>query len=226
MLIAEDIVLLVTDDETGKKASTSTGLDAALAGALLIELAIRERVELEGKGRKAKVVVRDGTPTGEPLLDDALTRLSGSAPVTPTTAVNRLSKKVQSRVHDSLAERGILRREEGRVLGIFPVTRWPAADSAHEAALRAQLHDALVVGVDPAPDVAATICLLRAGDLLNAAVDKADRSVAKKRAKEIESVTWASDGVRQVVEAANAAVMVVVMAAATMTMVAGAASSG
>ncbi|MFD1824495.1 MULTISPECIES: GOLPH3/VPS74 family protein [Mumia] len=222
MLIAEDLVLLVTDDETGKKASTGTGLDAALGGAILMELALRGRVEVEGEGRKAKVVVRDGGPTGEPLLDDAVARLSSGEPLAPRSAVALLGKKAQERLHDSLVGRGILRREEGRVLGIFPVTRWPAADSAHESALRTQLHDVLVVGVDPTPEVAATISLLHAADLLGTVVDRADRKVAKQRAKEIESVAWASAGVRQVVEAANAAVLVAVMAATTAT----AASSG
>lgn len=217
MLIAEDLVLLVTDDETGKRSVTGTGYDAALGGALLMELALRGRVDVEGEGRRSRVVVRDGSPTGEPVLDDALARLSAGGPVPPKKAVTELAKKASERVHDSLATRGILRREEGRVLGIFPVTRWPAEHSAHEAALRTQLHSVLVLGVQPTPEIAATVSLLRAANLLSSVVDRADRKVAKKRAKEIESLGWASDGVRRVVEAADAAVLAAVMAATTVT---------
>ncbi len=90
MLIAEDLVLLVTDDETGKRSVTGTGYDAALGGALLMELALRERVDVEGEGRRTRVVVRDGSPTGEPLLDDALARLSAGGPVPPKKAVTEL----------------------------------------------------------------------------------------------------------------------------------------
>lgn len=35
-----------------------------------------------------------------------------------------------------LAERSILRGEKDRILGIFPTTRWPAADSRHEGEIR------------------------------------------------------------------------------------------
>ncbi len=97
------------------------------------------------------------------------------------------------------------------------MTRWPAEHSAHEAGLRAQLHGVLVLGVQPTPEIAATVSLLRAANLLSAVVDRADRKVAKQRAKEIESLDWASDGVRRVVEAADAAVLAAVMAATAAT---------
>jgi len=40
MLLAEDLLLLLTDDDTGKLAASSTEVDVALGGALLAELAL------------------------------------------------------------------------------------------------------------------------------------------------------------------------------------------
>jgi len=48
MLIAEDLLLLLTDDNTGKMALLSTLVDIALGGALLVELAVSEHVDVAG----------------------------------------------------------------------------------------------------------------------------------------------------------------------------------
>ena len=39
-----------------------------------------------------------------------------------------LSKGVRRSLLTGLADRGVLRADEGKVLGIFPTTRWPAVD--------------------------------------------------------------------------------------------------
>ncbi|HET6694673.1 MAG TPA: GPP34 family phosphoprotein [Pedococcus sp.] len=49
-----------------------------MAGALLMELTLGERIELageSGEARKGTVVVRDGSPTADDLLDEALATL-------------------------------------------------------------------------------------------------------------------------------------------------------
>ena len=50
MLIAEDLLLLVTADDTGELAADSTSTDLALGGALLAELALMQRVDIAGPG--------------------------------------------------------------------------------------------------------------------------------------------------------------------------------
>ena len=72
MLIAEDLLLLLTDDLTGKHVVGNPGLDLALAGANLVELAERGRVDVAGERDEVKtgrIVVRDPSPTGDAVLD-------------------------------------------------------------------------------------------------------------------------------------------------------------
>lgn len=74
MLLAEDLLLLLTDDDTGKLAA-STEVDVALGGALLVELALMDRVDVaraHDRVREGRLVVRDANPTGDGLLDEAL----------------------------------------------------------------------------------------------------------------------------------------------------------
>lgn len=48
-----------------------------------------------------------------------------------------------------MVERGILRSEEGKILGIFPTRSWPAQDANHEAEVRRLITQTLVQGTTP-----------------------------------------------------------------------------
>src|SRR5690242_6095689 len=49
MRIAEDLLLLLTDDESGRLVTSAQHVDAALAGATVLELALAGRVALTGE---------------------------------------------------------------------------------------------------------------------------------------------------------------------------------
>jgi hypothetical protein len=68
------------------------------------------------------------------LAEDLLLLLiGGHAGKKPAKTVPPLGKQLRPRLYDRLVERGVLRAEEGRILGIFPTRSWPAQDAAHEA---------------------------------------------------------------------------------------------
>lgn len=211
MLIAEDLLLLATDDTTGKSTVPSMYRDPALAGAVLMELVVAGRVQLQGEKKAAEVVVTDTTPLGNAVLDAALQSLAEKGPLKSVSAIRRLAKGLPGRLHDELEARGILRREDGKVLGIFSTTRWPAEDSQYESGVRAQVADVLLKGTEPDGRTAAIISVLTAADLLSTVVQKPDLKAAKARGKEISEGNWASDGVRKVVQETQAAIMAAVM---------------
>src|SRR5215468_12400962 len=75
MLLAEDLLLLVTDDTSGQLSAPAAQVDAGLGGANLVELAMMDKVDLSGEGeagRPGRVVVRDPSPAGDEVLDAAL----------------------------------------------------------------------------------------------------------------------------------------------------------
>jgi hypothetical protein len=163
-LIAEDLLLLLLDDESGSLLTDPINVDAGLAGAVLLELAQQRRVQVDvapGVPATQVVWVSDASPTGDDLLDEAL-RLVGERDRTATGVVEDLAVGLRRRVLDRLAVHGILTHEEGRLLGIFPRHRWPAHDDRHEMALRAGLRESLVQGGAPTERVAALISLLDA----------------------------------------------------------------
>lgn len=221
MLIAEDLLLLLTKDDTGKLAVSSTELDIALGGSMLVELTLMERVDLAGEGeevRRGRLVVRDASPTSDPLLDEALRTVTDKQGKKPQAVVTPLGKGLRKRLYERLVDGGILRSESGKVLGIFPTQQWPAQDAAHEDAVRVRLAHALRVGAADDDRVAALVSLLVALRAVHKVVDPDEVGLSKKelnaRAKTIAEGSWGSAAVRRAIDDMMAAVMTATTAAA------------
>lgn len=130
--------------------------------------------------------------------------------------VPRLGKGVREQLQDRLVAKGVLERREHKVLGLFPSTRWPAADVAHERQVRARLQGVLVQGLTPDPRTGALVALLVAVDQAHKVVDLQGlrASEVRKRAKTISEGAWAAKAVKDAVVAAQAAVTAGVAASA------------
>lgn len=224
ILIAEDMLLLLLDDESGKLTLTSYP-QTVLGGALLVELAITGAVEVEEKTsmwRSAKVRAVAGAPPADPVLRAAYDVIA-DRPRTAQDLVQRLGKGTKDALADRLAERGLLERRDDRVLGLFPRTRWPAIDSGHEQEVRRQLTAALVQGAEPDERTGALVALLSAIDKPHKVVDHDGLTAGevRKRAKTIARGDWAAKAVRDAITASTAAITAV----AATTAAAGAAGS-
>jgi hypothetical protein len=221
MLIAEDLLLLLTDDDTGKLVASSSEVDVALGGAMLVELGLLRRVRVSDPGevvRKGRLVLGDTGPTGDALLDEALAKVARKQGKKPSDVVSGLGSKLRPRLLDRLAERGLVRQEQGKVLGLFPTTRWPAGDARHEKALRDRLHAALPAGVAPDERTACLVSLLHALRAVPRVMDPDVVGVPKRQlnanAKRIAEGDWASAAVRSSIDAMSSAVAVAVTTAA------------
>src|SRR4051794_263665 len=203
--LADELLLVLLDPTSGKPRTDGTKLDYSLAGALVLELALAERVDLVGpKPGKADVVLVDGAPPADELLADAV-RLIAEKRRRADALIPALSKRLRGRLLDRAEQRGDLRRER---LALRP-DRWPAADDARRRVLVTRLHDVLVTGVTPDPRTAALVALLAAIDAAPAALgvgDRATRKAVARRASEIAEGAWAAESVRRAVKAASDAI--------------------
>src|SRR5689334_3016865 len=144
-LIAEDLLLLLLDDEKGT-VSTWGKTDAVLGGAVLAELAVDGLVTVD----EHRSIWRADNVRAEPApadLDAVLAEALATIDTKDRRAsdlVTRIGKGLESRLAAGLAERGILERRDGKVLGLFPRTTWPAADTAHEQEVRRTVTACLV----------------------------------------------------------------------------------
>jgi len=218
MRLADELLLLAYSDEGRNEISM---LDTGLAGGVLLDLALAGRIDIAD----GRVVVADASPLGDPVLDDALARIAAEKkPRKPKNWIGPLGRDLRERLLDSLVASGVLVREEGRILGLFPRTRYPApgGEAPAETDVRQRLRAVLAVDAPVDGRTAALAALVTALNMEKAAVpDRPRREVrgALVAAAErgLADDRWAAEGVRKAVEELQAAVLVAVTAATTVT---------
>lgn len=213
-LIAEDLLLLLLDDDSGKPLADSTKLPRVLAGALVVELAMGGSLRITGPGEQTKKdhVVVAGAPPADVLLRRVFDLVaSASRPMKPQKVIEKSQKNLSKELIARLVAQGFVAENKAKVLGLFPTTTWPARETSHEKVLRDSLRGALVDGTTPSPHTAALISLISAVDLTHKVIVDADKKLLKQRAKQVAEGEWAGAAVRKAVSDVNAAVMAAVM---------------
>lgn len=210
--LTDELLLLALRDKKGTLVSSaSMALPYGLAGAVLMELTLRQRLHLEDK----KFSICDPTPTGDDILDEALAKIASSKKSrTPRYWVSKLSgiKKMKNRLLDRLVYEGILRREEHRILRVIPSKRYPTVYSGPEMNLRERIRSVVLDGKQADDRTMIIISLLSACKLVNEVFDKEERKRAKKRIKEISKGETVGKAVSDTVAGIQAAVFVAITA--------------
>ncbi|MBC7596886.1 MAG: GPP34 family phosphoprotein [Kineosporiaceae bacterium] len=188
MTIAEDFLLLVTDPANGKCRLRTMATDTALGSANLVDLANAQRVELTGQKKKAKVVLIDKTPLGNPVLDRAIWMLQSKGPMRLQEAVRQLGKQSKAPLYEALSARGMVQRRTEKRLGLFTVIRWPVVDAVRRDNLIRLIQASLLHSMDTDDETGPLIGLLAASDSLRVVVDKPEIKAAKARAKVIPKI--------------------------------------
>lgn len=206
VLLAEELLLLLTDDQTGRPVVDGEYLDLALGGALVLELSLLGQVGPGGQTRRRRLERRAGAGPAHPLLVEAL---AGSADRSPGDAVKRCAKGVRERLLDGLADQGVIRRERTRVLGLFPRTRSSTTSTSIEDDARSRLRSVLVDGVGPDRRTAALVSLLHAVKAEHKVLPGDDRKVLRRRAEEISQGEWAGAEVRSAIKSIETEMLLV-----------------
>lgn len=212
-LIVDDLMLLLLDDD-GATIRTAGTLHYTLGGALLAELALRERIALD-ETRPGWVNGAMVTSVGEAELDDPLLQSAfdtvAEKPQRVQPLLLTLGAGLWKTVLERLEQRGLVAREQKRFLGFFKTTSWPTRDAAHEAELRAEILAALEGGAIPSDRTAIVIGLIHASGAMPALDPPLPwNSTIATRAQAFQDGEWGAAAVgsaisRSVVQAAVAA---------------------
>lgn len=189
ILLAEDLLLLLLDDDRGDLAVQGTpgawapevaASELVLGGAVLAELELAGAVALRGgvAGLPWQVVLTPtayapGGPADDPVLRAALQRVE-SLPWDPEGLVTNLGDGLPLVLAGRLAERGFVHHVADGGPGSRGQVRWPAADRAREQDVRRRVLDVLIGGVAPDRWTRTLVVLLTAARLLELVVP-ADR---------------------------------------------------
>ena len=127
--LAEETMLLILDDVSGEFARVPKWpLQCALAGGVLMDLALENRIDTDPE----RLFLIDSTPVGDDILDPVLTAVVESPETYDTrywvqhTAEH--AERIRVRALERLVERGILQHRKERFLWVFPSRRYPTVD--------------------------------------------------------------------------------------------------
>ncbi len=203
LTLAEELLLLSLCDDDGAVASSgATSLPFGLGGAVVVDLYRAGRIALEDD----RIVVVSTESTGHRVLDVALRNLALLRTVPDArywlARPNALVAGLEQRLLDGLVDRGILRREERRLLWIVPYHQYPTHDRAPESDLRRRIRAVALGGAPPDERTAFLLCLIEACRLDGEVFSEIDKSVERGSPVVAEAVARA----RAALDASAAAV--------------------
>ena len=227
LFLHEEAMLLALRDEEGTIAS-GTMYQYALAGAILAELVMLERISIEEKGKRRFANLESAQPVGDPVIDECLKKIQDAKRrAVLQTWVQRFAnlKQLKHRVAAQLCKRGILRTEEGKILLIFSRKVYPEVNPKPERELIERLRKAIFTdtrNIDPRTVV--LVSLANNTGLLKVVVDKKELRGRKKRIKQIIDGEMSGEAAKAAMEAMQAAIFVCCIMPAVMASTAAASS--
>jgi hypothetical protein len=208
LTLYEELFLLAFHEDKGKLIpATTENLPVGLAGAILAELALNGRLQVEENHR---LDLRDASPTEDEILDAALEKIQSSErPRKVTYWVNQLNekpKKLFEQIEERLEAKGILARDESNLISM------PSQDEldGHKASARYWLNRRLrgLALTDQKADLRglALLNLVQACDFVDLIFTKDERKTARRRIYELLVGTALSNGQAQTIEEIGRAV--------------------
>jgi hypothetical protein len=208
LMLHEQILLLALRDEEGTIAF-GANYSFAVGGAVLAELLLHRRVEIEESKRRKLVNLIDAAPLGEPVMDECLEKIrNAKRRANPRTWVSRFAsvKKLKHRIAEGLCDRGILRADDVKVLLFFTRKVYPEVNPAPERDMIERTRQAIFTeSTEVDPRTVVLISLAKATDILRIPFDKKLLKQRKHRIQQLIDGEIMGRATREAVEAAQAA---------------------
>lgn len=202
-----------------------------IGGALLAELLLRGRIEIEKTRWKTRVIVLDAkTPTRDRMLNECLMKLRDSRPRSVDAWIGRFIriKKLKHRVADRLCRRGILRATRRSVFFVFKVRAYPEMDARWKREITERLRQVILGGGHRSTDgrgiigrdstggdtdahsqldqrTAMLLSLAEGGGLLGQVLSRKEKKAAKRHIKELVNDEHIGRAVKRLTHQAAAA---------------------
>ena len=195
----EEITLLMLHDDDGRFARVpSWSLSYALAGGVLMDLAMENRIDTDLE----HLILVDATPTGDSLLDPTLAEIAAGEKHDARYWVEQTAERsdaIQEEVLSRLIALGILERQEDRFLWVFRSRRYPMIDGQAEREVKLRIMSVLFSDEIPDPRDVVIICLADACGIFKELLSKRELEQAAPRIEQVRKLDLIGQAMTQAI---------------------------
>jgi hypothetical protein len=201
LTLAEDIILLLLDDDSGKLASIDLmTLNYAMAGAVLMDLALRNKIDTDLE----RLIVADSTPTGLQMLDRYLDKISSENGENNTrywlTELSNYGEQIVDSALGMLVEKKILKTEEKKILWVIGTRVYPMVDDKEEKEVKRRIVDLLMSDEIPTPQDVVLVSLIDTCSLFSTILSDKEVQRLSPRIEQIRKLDLIGQEVTKVLE--------------------------
>jgi golgi phosphoprotein 3 len=184
----------------------SPAMPYALAGAMLVELVLANRIQLQDGKR---VVPLSSEPVESEPLNELLVSISATEKPRKITYwihhVGIKGKRLEKHLLASLIARGILKVEEKKTLWVIPYTEYAQQDASAKYLRKQHLRDVVFSRQEADPQSVALLSLMKAADLLDHLFTPDEFKAAQTRVEAIIKDEAVGQAVIETLDAISAA---------------------
>ncbi|GAB5523023.1 MAG: hypothetical protein Roseis2KO_08950 [Roseivirga sp.] len=207
--LVEEYLLIALDDDKGAFVIDSTHLHYGFAGAVLLELAVREKIDIDGD----YLHLKSHSQEPEAALNQAINLIRESDKTKKVKhwldALARKAGEMKQATLQRLIERGVLRKEEHKILWIIPNNKYPTSNSNPENKVRERLNNVILNGARSEPRDVMLLSLIDVSDLTKEAFrDQSDYKEVKRKIKEVTEDIKISQAINKSIREIQTAIMI------------------
>ena len=196
---AEEITLLLLNDDGTLVHVPSWSLNYALAGGVLMDLALENRIDTDLE----KLVLMDSTPIGDSLLDPTLADIKEVGERDARFWVERTANRAQEIREEALSRLislGILEARDDRFLWVFRSRRYPAIEGRTVREVKLRIMGVLFSEEIPDPRDVVIICLADACGIFRRLLSRTELSRASERIERVSRLDLIGQAMSQAIQ--------------------------
>ena len=196
---AEEMILLMLNDDGRFAHVPNVSLDYALAGGVLMDLALENRIDTDLE----KLVVIDPTPTGDSLLDPTLAEIVAGGENNARYWVELTSthsQELREKVLERLVAKGILERQEDRFLWVFQSRRYPTLDGQAQREVKLRIMGVLFSDEIPDPRDIVIIALADACGIFRSILSSNELDLVRPRIDQVRKLDLIGQAMTQAIQ--------------------------
>ena len=196
----EEIILLLLDDEGGNFVRVPEwSMQCALAGAVLMDLALENRIDTDPN----QLILVDSTPVGDDLLDPTLARIAEATETHDTRFwiqdTAQRAHQIRERALERLVSHGILHVRDESFLWVFQSRRYPVVDGKADREVKLRILEVLFSDEIPDPRDIVIVCLAEACGIFRELLSRRELEHATARIEQVRKLDLIGQAVSQAV---------------------------